>query len=173
MSRHPWERLLAWLVDWACVLGWVAVTAAVGVPLFLSGATSGLSIVALHVVAAVVMVIPVTFALAALESSSREGSIGKRVRRLAVVNSRNGGRVSFGRALLRNSVKITIPWLLGHAAVFEIVSSSESGSVPPSIWILTAVAYVLPVVYVVSLFVRSGRTPYDRIARTTVIKNTR
>jgi uncharacterized RDD family membrane protein YckC len=166
VSRHPWERLLAWLVDWVCVLGWVVVTAAVGVPLYFSGATSRLSVVALNVIAAVVMVVPVTFALAALESSAREGSIGKRFRRLAVVNSHTGGRVSFGRALLRNSVKIAIPWLLGHAAVFEIVSSSESGSLPPSIWILTAIAYVLPVVFLVS---KLTATPAARSCRMRVV----
>jgi hypothetical protein len=173
MIRHPWNRLLAWLVDWACVLGWVAVTAAVGVPLFLSGVTRGLSLGALNAIAAVVMVAPITFGLAALESSARESSFGKRVRRLVVVHARTGGRVSFGRALARNALKVALPWLIGHAAVFEIVFASASGFVPTSIWLLTAGAYVLPIVYVLSLFVGNGRTPYDRIAGTAVITGVR
>ncbi len=28
------------LVDWLCILGWVAVTVAVGVPLYIAGVTS-------------------------------------------------------------------------------------------------------------------------------------
>jgi len=41
--------------------------------------------------------------------------------------------------------------------------------VPVSVWLLTVVAYVLPIMYVVSLFVGQGRTPYDLISGTVVI----
>jgi uncharacterized RDD family membrane protein YckC len=173
VSPHPWNRLLAWVIDWACVLGWVAITAAVGVPLLLSGVTRSLTVGALNVIATVVMVVPITFGLAALESSAWESSIGKRVRGLTVVDARTGGRVSFLRALARNALKIALPWTIGHAAVFGIVDASASGSVPPSIWLLTAVAYLLPIAYVLSLFVGSGRTLYDRIAGTVVVKDAR
>jgi hypothetical protein len=36
--------------------------------------------------------------------------------------------------------------------------------------ILTGLAYVLPIIYVVSVFVGTGRTPYDRLAGTVVIR---
>ncbi|MGO2035095.1 MAG: hypothetical protein ACTH2U_01360 [Brevibacterium sp.] len=38
--RLGMRRIAAWLVDWLCILIWVAITAAVGVPLYLNGITS-------------------------------------------------------------------------------------------------------------------------------------
>ncbi|MFF1877023.1 RDD family protein [Leifsonia sp. NPDC058230] len=168
MTRHPWNRLLAWLVDWACILGWAAVTAAVGVPLYLSGATRGIDALTVNLVSAVVLVVPVTLALAWLESSRRQASVGKRLRRLLVTDARSGSRIPFGRALLRNALKLALPWSIGHAAVIEIVGVDPAAQVPAGVWVLTAVAYLLPIWYIVSLFVGSGRTPYDRLARTRV-----
>ena len=108
-----------------------------------------------------------TLALAGLESSAREASIGKYLCHLRVVNSRKGQRVSYLRALDRNTLKIAVPWTIGHAAGFGIVAST-AGSKPPSVWLVTAIAYALPIAYVVSLFICTGRTPYDRISGTTV-----
>ena len=168
MIRDSWNRLLAWLVDWFCILVWVAVIAAIGVPIYRAGITGGLTLVAQNVIASLVLVVPVTLMLARLESSPREASIGKQLRHLLVVNSRTGQRVSFLRALARNTMKIAIPWAIGHAAVYGIVASSAAGSIPPAIWVATAIAYVLPLTCVASLFVASGRTPYDRISGTMV-----
>ena len=172
VNRHPWSRLAAWLVDWLLVLGWVAVTAAAGLPLFLGGYVGWLSDLALNVIATLVVVVPVTVGMAVLESSAREASIGKRARRLVVVTVGTSRRISRSRALVRNVLKIALPWTVGHAAVFEITATSTTGAVPVSTWIVTACAYILPIVYVVSLFIGSGRTPYDRISGTTVVVRT-
>ena len=157
------------LVDWFCILVWVAITAAVGVPLYLSGVTHSMGAVTLNLVAALVTVVPVTVGLTLLESSAREASVGKRTRHLRVVDAFTGSRVSFRRSILRNTLKIGVPWTIGHAAVFSIVQASGSGPVPVSVWLLTVVAYVLPIMYVVSLFVGQGRTPYDLVSGTVVI----
>lgn len=169
-SRHPWNRLVAWLIDWLCVSTWVAASAAVGVPLYLAGRTRGLSTITLNIIASTAVVMPVTIGLAWLESSAREATIGKRTRRLRVVDADTGSRIPFRRALLRNAVKIAVPWMLGHAVVYEIVQTSKAGDVPGWLAVATGGAYVLPAVYVVSLFVRRGRTPYDWMSRTTVIR---
>ncbi|HEV7709693.1 MAG TPA: RDD family protein [Asanoa sp.] len=171
MVREPLNRLVAWVVDWGFILAWVAITAAVGVSLFLAGMTRDLDTVTLNLVAATVTVIPVTFWLAWLESRAREATPGKRIRKLTVITATDGSRITFGRALLRNVLKIAVPWLIGHAAVFSIVGTSESGAVPIGVWLLTGVAYALPIVYVVSLFVGMGRTPYDRLSGTAVIRS--
>ena len=126
-----------------------------------------LTVVAQNILATVILVVPVTLMLAGFESSAREASIGKRVRHLLVVNSRTGQRVSFRRALARNTMKLAVPWTVGHAAVYSIVAASAAGSIPPSILVITAFAYVLPLVYIASLFFGTGRTPYDRISGTT------
>ena len=158
------------LVDWFCILVWVAITAAVGVPLYLSGVTHSVGAVASNLVAALMMVLPATVVLTLLESSAREASIGKRTRHLRVVDAVTGSRVSFQRSILRNTLKIGVPWTIGHAAVFSIVQAGGSVPVPVSVWLLTVVAYVLPIMYVAFLFVGQGRTPYDLISGTVVIQ---
>lgn len=170
MSREPWNRLIAWLIDWLCLLAWVAVTAAVGVTLDVTGVTPDLSRGALNIIATVIVVVPVTGAFALLESSGWEATVGKRTRRLRVVDAESGSPVPFRRTLRRNFVKIALPWMIGHAVVFEIVTRDAAGQVPGWLWVATAGAYVLPAFYVVSLFIGRGRTPYDWVSRTTVVR---
>ena len=162
-GRHPWRRLAAWIIDCLCALGWAAVTAAVGVPLLLAGVIRPSGLVLLNVIGAVVVVVPVTVGLAVLES--RTGATwGKRALGLRV--EAPGGTLSFGRALARNALKVALPWLIGHAAVFAVVTSpSSAGAV-----VLLLLAYVLPVTWIVTLFVPPGRTPYDRIAGDVVVR---
>lgn len=169
MRRHPGNRLLAWIIDWLFVLVWVAVVAAVGVPLYQMGYIRTLPTVWLNVIATVILVIPVTVMLALLESRVKAASFGKRATRLVVVDAGTSERMSFGQAIARNSAKIALPWTIGHAAVYAIAASNGTGAVPNSTWILTAIAYILPISYVVSLFLGSGRTPYDRLCGTAVV----
>ena len=170
ITRLPGTRIAAFVIDSGCALGWAAVTAAVGVPLYVTGSTHLVNPIALNIVAAAVMVIPVTVGLAWLESRKHEATWGKRVRRIAVVTLVGRSRISFARALGRNVAKVMVPWLVGHAAVFSIVAASTAGAIPVSVSILTGLAYVLPIIYVVSVFVGTGRTPYDRLAGTVVIR---
>ncbi|MEI5582321.1 MULTISPECIES: RDD family protein [unclassified Agromyces] len=162
------RRLLAWLVDWLCILGWVALTAAIGVPLDLAGVLAPAGYATLNVIGGVVVVLPVVLAAGWAESRPSGATPGKRVLRLQV--DAVGGPPSFRVALLRNIVKIGVPWLLGHAAVFAIVASSGTGGpVPVGVWLLTGAAYLMPIAWIVSLFVGGGRTPYDRICGTRVV----
>jgi uncharacterized RDD family membrane protein YckC len=191
MHRHPWRRLLAWLIDWMCVLAWCAVVAAVGIPLYLAGVTRNVDPVTLNVVAAITVVVPATLGLAALEAGRLHGTLGKRALGIRVVGlpatnaaSEDGAAdiaagASFGAAVLRNALKIALPWIIGHAAVIALVTTSAEGtasgsgayaSAPVWVWVLTFAAYVLPIVYVVALFVRRGRTPYDAASRTAVVR---
>jgi hypothetical protein len=52
VTRHPWSRLVAMLTGWFCILAWLAMTAAVGVSLNLSGATRPVGALASNLVAA-------------------------------------------------------------------------------------------------------------------------
>ena len=170
MSRPSWNRLTAWFIDWLCILAWVGLTAAVGVPLYLSGVTANLGTGPLNVIATLVVVVPVTLALAKMEAGPREATVGKRLRGLRVVQSGSGFRASFRQTLLRNALKVTLPWSLGHWIAFEL-SRSTGRSVAPWMWAATALAYVLPVIYVASLFRGRGITPYDRISHTVVVNS--
>ena len=160
-TRAPWRRLAAWAIDCLCILGWVAVTAAVGIPLYLAGAVRPSGMALLNVIGALVIVVPVTLGLAGLEHHFG-ATAGKRALGLRVEAA--GTRPSFPRALLRNALKVALPWLIGHAAVYAVVGDPS----PAVSWLLVG-AYVLPVLYVVMLFVGSGRTPYDRISGSAVV----
>ncbi|MFE7508952.1 RDD family protein [Promicromonospora sp. NPDC057488] len=167
MNPHGWRRIAAWLVDWLCFLVWLALLAAVGVPLYLSGVTAHWSAATTNVVSALVTAVPLTIFLAVLESGARQATVGKRVLGLKVVGAADGERLSFAPALLRNALKVAVPWTIGHAAAIGLVGSSAVG---PGLVILTAAAYVLPVAYFVTLFVGQGRTPYDRAGRARVVR---
>jgi uncharacterized RDD family membrane protein YckC len=164
--RQPWRRLAAWLVDWLVISVWVGALFAIGIPLASSGALAGLSTLGLNLFSFAVLVVPVTVFLAVLES--RGSTLGKRALRLRVGDAAASGRVPLARTLLRNALKIALPWAIGHAAVYGFATLGESDT-PAWLIALTAGAYVLPVLFVASLFVRSGRTPYDFAARTLVI----
>ncbi|WP_193071825.1 RDD family protein [Brevibacterium sp. FME37] len=157
-----WRRILAWLIDWACILPWIAVTAAIGVPLYLTGVIEPNGILMANLIGALVMVVPVVIVTAWCESRSISATPGKRALRLRV--SAGSQQSRFRITLVRNLLKIGLPWILGHAGVYAIVASSQgSTSTSTGAWILIALAYVIAIIYVASLFVASGRAPYDRI----------
>ena len=165
-QRHPWNRLLAGVIDWLCILVWIAVVAVVGITLYLTGVTRGIDSVTANIVGFVTLVAPVTIALARRESNAPEATPGKRARGLAVQSNADGSRTSFGRALARNALKIAVPWELGHTVAFTLATGN--GIVPAWIVPIIALTYALPIVYIVTLFVGDGRTLYDRIAGTVV-----
>ncbi|MGI5190783.1 RDD family protein [Promicromonospora sp. CA-289599] len=167
MNPEAWRRIVAWLVDWLCFLVWLALVAAIGIPLYVAGMTGQWSVVTTNVVSALVTAVPLTIFLAVLESGQRQASVGKRVLGLKVVAAGDGGRLSFASALLRNALKVAVPWTIGHAAAITLVGST---TISPGIVTLTAAAYILPLVYVVTLFVREGRTPYDRAGGARVVR---
>lgn len=161
------RRIVAWLIDWTCILIWVAATAAVGVPLYLNGIITPTGMVMANLVGAFVIVIPVVIAAAYCESREVAATPGKKVLGLHVLARSKSPR--FRVAMVRNLLKLGVPWLLGHTVVFAIVTSSSGAhGVPTGVWILTAAAYILPIIYVISLFIADGRVPYDRITGTDV-----
>lgn len=165
--RMAGRRLLAFLIDGIGMLGWIAVTAAVGIPLYLAGVIRSVDPLTLNVVAALVVIVPIVVAAAAFESGRRGATPGKRALHLEV---RHGVRVpGFARALGRNALKIGVAWIIGHAAVIVLATTGPSGTPTPAVGIvLLGAAYVLPIGYVVGLFAGTGRPLYDRIPGTRV-----
>lgn len=165
--KLAWRRILAWLIDWACIVAWVAVTAAIGIPLYLNGVIESNGMLMANLIGLLVMVVPVVVAAAWCESRAGSATPGKRALGLRIYARSTPPR--FRITLVRNMFKIGLPWILGHAAVYAIVTSSHrSDNVPPGVWILTATAYVIPIIYLASLFIAGGRTPYDRITGTSI-----
>ncbi|MDN5796648.1 MAG: RDD family protein [Intrasporangium sp.] len=169
MPASAFRRIAAFGIDWLLILGWAGCVAAVGIPLYLSGTTAALSVTAVGIIATTVLVVPVTIWLAWLESGRSQATIGKRALRLKVTRRTTEGPLTFGRALVRNALKIALPWTLGHAAALQIAGTGTPGTTSWTTWLLTAAAYLLPLWYVVSLFVGAGLTAYDRTAETQVV----
>lgn len=99
------------------------------------------------------------------ESSPGRATWGKRRRRIVV--DRTGGRLSGPRALVRNLVKIAVPWQIGHVVAIGAASGGFETGNP---WTLAATIAVYPLVgvLVASVAFGSGRGLHDRIAGSTV-----
>jgi uncharacterized RDD family membrane protein YckC len=153
-------RLFAFALDWLVIALWGG--ALFGVVMLATGGeprqpgspwlAQGIGFVS--------MTLPVLLYFAICERSRWQGTVGKRWCGLCVSRAA-GGRLSFGAALLRNAVKFT-PWECGHTVAQQAIFSGEGGF-PAWVWIPAAVAFLGPVVWIVALL-RTGRTPYDRIA---------
>lgn len=154
------RRLAAWLVDWLLICAYAAALVPFG--LLISDAVADLPVAALNAGAFVITVLPATVWLAAWEGGDRGATPGKRVFRLQTLGP-DGGPPGWQRALLRNALKLALPWELGHAAAFALVWDNDS--------ILGMVcgyaACLIALVYVVMLLA-TGRTPYDRLSGTSV-----
>lgn len=170
MNRQPVARLGAWLIDVLCISGWVALLAGAGTALYFTGATNALSGGVLNATSFVVLILPVTIAMAWRESGWRQATIGKNMKRLRVVDSGTRSPVPFWRALIRNALKIAVPWEAGHTVAYGLAGTAAGAHVPGWLVAVTVAAYVLPAVYLLTLFAGHGRTPYDRLSRTMVVR---
>ena len=168
--KQPWRRIAAWLIDWLVISVYVVILLALGLGSGAADRFASFSPVLYNVVGFVVLVAPVTIVFAGLEA--RGGTLGKRALGLVVTPAAASGQVSFSRTLVRNLLKIAVPWAIGHVAVYGFASAFLE-VIPTWVYVVTVLSYVLPLVYLVSLFVRTGRTPYDLIAGTRVTLTTK
>ena len=116
------------------------------------------------------LTIPVILYFAICESSRWQATIGKRLLRLRVQDM-SGNRLPWRKTLVRAMLKF-LPWELGHTVVHQLVSGDANGgtnAVP--IWVLAvlAVAVLLDAWYLISIWVGTGRTAYDRASAAQVV----
>ena len=156
--------MLAGLIDLGLALVWALVVAAVGVPLYLTGRTAAVGPLALNLVGLALVVLPVTVALTLLECGRYEATPGKLKFGLRVRVDPTGARLSWQRSLLRNLLKLGVPWSLGHLAAIALAAG---GGIDAQIGALLSMA--VPIAYLITLFTGDGRTVYDRLAGTMVI----
>ena len=159
------RRAAAWCVDWVIIVGYAAALIPLGILLYnlsvrVSSPTWNLVLFAL-------LIAPATVWLALWEAGRRAASPGKRLLRLQV-RTADDQPVSFARALLRNGIKVALPWELGHTAAFTLSSPSASGPPVIAAEVSGIAACVIALTYAVSLIVGTQRTPYDRLAGTLV-----
>jgi uncharacterized RDD family membrane protein YckC len=163
-SGRSGVRILATLIDVACMLPWIGVVAAAGAVLWATGLTRDADPLLGNVIGFITLIVPVTLAAAGFDGTARHATSGKRALQLRI-ESRNAGP-GFARALLRNAIKYALPWELAHTAVFALVRSTSA----PPLWVIVVlvVTYAIPLVSLVLLLV-TGRPLHDRIARTVVV----
>lgn len=150
---------LAAIGTWASVASWGRIYGA----LWANPAAAQLSAFAL-------LTLPVLLYFALMEASPWQGTFGKRALRLVVVTDGPGRRITLPRSVARSAMKFA-PWQLAHSMIYLLTFSGPSAS--PSALVIGgfAAVYGLATAYVVTLFVGSRRTVYDRIAGTSVIRS--
>ena len=170
-TSQGWRRVAAFAVDYGVILVYLGVLALVGVLGRAAGVlpaevTTPAGRVAAQLAGIAVLTLPVTLWFAGWEAGPGGATPGKRVLGLRVVTT-GGERLGWPRSLLRTALKFTVPWELAHTAVWNLLAwPGGGGSVVDTV--LLGVANAIIVVDVVSLFVGTRRTPYDRITGTVV-----
>jgi uncharacterized RDD family membrane protein YckC len=165
-----WRRVAAFGVDYGFIvvyLGFLALVGALGRTAgVLPGdvATPAGRVVA-QLVGFAVLTLPVTAWFAGWEATPGGATPGKRLLGLRVLTTGHDG-LSPPRSLLRTALKITVPWELAHTAVWNLLAWPGEPSALDTL--LLGLANAAIVVDLVSLFVGSRRTPYDRVAGTFV-----
>jgi uncharacterized RDD family membrane protein YckC len=168
------RRLLAFAIDYVVIAAYLLILAAASlVVLASSGNAHDQALWAdawsAEIAGFVLLTAPVVLYFAALESSSSGATLGKRVLHLRVVAT-GGGRLGFGRSLVRSGIKF-LPWELAHFTIWQYVYGARTGGAPGWAPIALAAVYVLVGVYILSLLVgKSHRTIYDRAAGSMVVR---
>jgi uncharacterized RDD family membrane protein YckC len=162
-GSHSGARVVATLIDLACMLPWIGVVAAAGAVLYTTGVMGSVDDLTGNIVSFLTVIVPITVAAAGFDGSSRHATPGKRILRLRVLSASGGP--GFCRALLRNSIKYAFAWELAHTAVFALVGSTTATA--PWVIVLLVAAYAIPLASL-ALLLTTGRSLQDLIARTSV-----
>jgi uncharacterized RDD family membrane protein YckC len=172
-SASPWRRVAAWLLDYLLIAAYLILLTAVSLALRASPAQVGFNSAMSQPVAAELLgfsllTLPVVLYFALSEASRWQATFGKRALRLAVVDQK-GGTLAVRRALLREAVRF-LPWELSHALLWRVALSTDRGSISVVVTVGFVVVYALVGLYVLTLFIGSHRTVYDRLAGSLVIQ---
>ena len=101
------------------------------------------------------------------EARPAHATWGKRAERLTVAGPSGGPGT--GRALLRNVVKIALPWTLGHVVAFRAAGGAFERNDPVA-WAATALLVPLAGSVAVLAATGAGRPPHDLLAGTRVTR---
>ncbi|MDR1851244.1 MAG: RDD family protein [Propionibacteriaceae bacterium] len=160
-------RVLAGILDWLLVALWCILCALEGVVGYLMLDERRDHFTLIFLCCTALAVIPSVLALSVLEGGAKQASFGKRVAKI-VVGDKHGHRISFGKALLRNIFKVGLPILFIALAILVCF-----GPFSWETWLVIAVAGVLPLVYLIGLFVPGWATLYDAALETQVLPRLR
>lgn len=160
----PQRRLLAGLIDLGLMLAWALLVAALGWAVMAAGLLRGLGPLMLNLLSIALVVLPVTIGLTLLEGGRLEATPGKLKLGLRVRLDPTGAGIGWPRSLLRNLLKFGLPWALLQLAVAAALARGGTFG-----WVALAIAVAVPLAYLLTLVLGSGRTVYDQLAQTMVI----
>ena len=163
-----WRRVAAWAVDWLIISAYAVALVPVG--LLLVDRSVRLPSLGWNAASFVVLIVPTTVWLAAWESGRSGATPGKRLLGLRVRLTREGD-VGRWRAAVRNALKVALPWELGHTAAFLLAEPTASGSTVLAGTASGVLACALAAGYLASLFIGTGRTPYDHAVASCVVRS--
>ena len=156
------------LWDYLTIVAWIAVVTGAGLLLrsWWPVDVSSASLLLTDTVAFGSTVLPVWIYLTLCEAGARQAPWGKRLAGLRVVATSTQVEVGFGRAALRNAVKL-LPWQLAHLAVARLILSADA---PVLIATTYALACAVPTVsLVVAWRDPHHRALHDFVANTRVV----
>lgn len=166
----PLRRLFAYLIDSLVIFAWIAGLTAIGMSwgteLFDRLDPASTKIFG-HAFSFTALTLPVVLYFALTERSAMRASPGKRALGLCVAGP-DGTGIALSRALVRNVLKF-LPWEVAHTAIWHAPGQPFIDLPTASFMALHAGALALAGLYIASLFVGSGRTPYERLSGTRVI----
>jgi len=162
------RRVAAFGVDWLVIAFWAA--SLLGATVLLAGTgdvpASGRDKALGWLLAFASLTLPAVLYAGLLEG--RYGwTLGKRLLGLRV--GRTGQPPGLARGIGRNAVKFA-QWELAHAAIWLVPGRPFVDPMPSPNLAMAGVAMLIGLAYVVSLFIGDGRTPYDRVAGTRVVR---
>lgn len=109
-----------------------------------------------------------TVIAARAESGPRQATWGKHRVGLRVKDVADGGQITLGRALARNSLKILVPWQAGHiTTIAAIWGGFEEGD--RIAYAATVLVYGLMAAEAVTCLRASGRGPHGLVAGSVVV----
>ncbi len=160
------RRLLASLYDGIVVLAYTVLLLAAGISV--NKATGRIAIlqspIGMDLLSTMTLVVPVVLYFAIQEGPAAQASWGKRKAGIKVIGIR-GNRLSFGRSLLRSSVKF-LPWELAHVSLIHQFLAPGG----PAFWVGAVGSEICVAGYILCLLFADGhRTPYDWMAGSLVI----
>ncbi len=169
-----WRRVAAYLVDYLVIAAYIALltgaSVASGAGQRLDFALSGSPVLG-QLLAFVALTLPVMLYFAVSEASPWQGTLGKRALSIRVAAHGAGSRLSFRRALLRAALKFA-PWELAHTILWRVEGWPLESPQPTTVhWLGFALSLLWAGWYLVSLFVGSRRTLYDRAAASVVVRS--
>lgn len=169
MHRLATARARAYLIDGGLYLGIAAMEVPVGLASIRRGGDTNR--VWVYAASAVAPIVAAIWAARA-ESGPHQATLGKRRVGVHVVSaSASGGdaRLSFARGLVRNVVKIAVPWQLGHTVA---LGASRGGFEERDPLTLASTALIYPLLGVMAWtgLRGHGRAIHDRVAGSLVVE---